>query len=107
MTLGGYFFVIAPKGTPDEVVNLLHCVFKKGLKSESFRPLARKSGFVLDYQGPAELKQRLAADYALFERHPKTDQTSIAYSMINGIKRVDGSRNPRKPAVSGSKSTKE
>jgi tripartite-type tricarboxylate transporter receptor subunit TctC len=68
ITLGGYFFVIAPKDTPDRIVETLHSVFKKAMESEQFRTITSRSGFVLDYQGPDDLRRRLADDYALFGR---------------------------------------
>ncbi len=66
ITLGGYFFVIAPKGTPDSVVRRLHDAFKPALETESFRQAASRAGFVVDYMGPEDLKRRLQDDYLLF-----------------------------------------
>ena len=66
ITLGGYFFIIAPKGTPDAVVQTLHDAFKRALESESFQKAAKASGFVVDYRGPADLTSRLERDYAVF-----------------------------------------
>lgn len=68
ITLGGYFFVIAPKGTPPGVVAKLHDTFKVALESEQFRTIAVRSGFVLDYQSPEALRRRLGEDYAMFGR---------------------------------------
>ncbi len=68
ITLGGYFFIIAPKGTPDAIVQRLHDAFKQALETESFRQAAGRAGFVLDYMGPADLTRRLQDDYLLFGR---------------------------------------
>ena len=66
ITLGGYFFLIAPKGTPDVAAAKLHDAFKRALESESFRRAAAGLGVVVDYAGPEDLRQQLARDYALF-----------------------------------------
>ena len=66
VTLGGYFFLIAPKGTPDAAAAALHDAFKRALESEFFRQAAAGMGVVVDYAGPEALRQQLARDYALF-----------------------------------------
>lgn len=66
IVLGGYFFIIAPRGTPDSVVDTLHGVFMRATEDEQFRTIVTRSGFVLDYQDGAILGLRLAKDYELF-----------------------------------------
>ncbi len=68
ITLGGYFFIIAPKGTPESVLFKLHSVFKKVSEQEKFRDLMSKSGMVMDYQNGLQLRDRLKADYDMFGR---------------------------------------
>ncbi|MHB1132338.1 MAG: tripartite tricarboxylate transporter substrate binding protein [Chloroflexota bacterium] len=66
VTLGGYFFIIAPKGTPPAALTRLHDTFKRALESERFRAWAPGAGLAVDYAGPEALRQQLARDYTLF-----------------------------------------
>ncbi|MDA8218829.1 MAG: tripartite tricarboxylate transporter substrate-binding protein [Dehalococcoidales bacterium] len=65
VTLGGYFCVVGPKGTPGPVVARLHDAFQQALAGPEFQRLAA-AGLVIDYAGPRALGEQLTADYALY-----------------------------------------
>jgi tripartite-type tricarboxylate transporter receptor subunit TctC len=66
LTLGPYHFLVAPRGTPREVIGKLHDVFHAAITAPSFVALAAEEGFTIDYQGPEALAVDLAA---LFEQY--------------------------------------
>ena len=61
-----YQFIIVPKGTPGRVVRVLHDAFMKAIESQAFKEFAAGSGYQVDYEGPEDLRRRLARDYARF-----------------------------------------
>jgi len=66
LTLGPYHFLVAPRGTPREIIGTLHDAFHAAITAPSFVALAAEQGFTIDYQGPEELAVDLAA---LFEQY--------------------------------------
>jgi tripartite-type tricarboxylate transporter receptor subunit TctC len=66
ITLGGYFCVVAPPGTPAPIVTRLHDAFQKALASPEFQKTAAAAGLVPDYAGPEALGEQLRRDFALY-----------------------------------------
>ena len=65
ITLGGFHSIIAPKGTPDAIVQILDAAFKKVWESEAFKKYAANTSLTLIYQGPADLKKRIDTELAI------------------------------------------
>ena len=67
-TIANYRQVLAPKGTPPDVVNTLYAAFKKGVASEKFQTFMKKSASVpLDW-GPEKSRKFLAKQDAQFKK---------------------------------------
>lgn len=66
ITQGLYHYILTAKGTPDQVVQILHDGMKKAIETESFKKFAHDNGYVMDYKGPADLKRELEHDFTLF-----------------------------------------
>ena len=47
--------IFAPKGTPNEVINIFSDAVKKAVESESFKKLCSDTMQIIDYMGPEEL----------------------------------------------------
>ena len=58
----------APKGTPPQVIQILHDAFKKGMEDPAFIENAKSMSVELAYVGPAEFGKLMAADH---ERYAK------------------------------------
>jgi tripartite-type tricarboxylate transporter receptor subunit TctC len=68
ITVANYRQVLAPKGTPPEVVNALYAAFKKAVASEKFQTFMKQSASVpLDW-GPEKSRQFLADQDASFKQ---------------------------------------
>ena len=67
ITLGGFHPIIAPKGTPDAIVQILDVAFKKAWESDAFKKYALNTSLTLIYQSPADLKKRIDAELAISE----------------------------------------
>lgn len=67
-TMGQWRGLAAPKGTPAEVVRILHDAFKKGMEDPAFIKNAADMSVALAYIGPAEFGKLMAADH---ERYGK------------------------------------
>jgi tripartite-type tricarboxylate transporter receptor subunit TctC len=76
----GYYYnsVIAPKGTPENVIRTLDSAFKSALEDPELRQRAAKAGIQFDYLGPAETKKTIKAFY---------DQAGIAMRELGMAKR--------------------
>ena len=68
ITLGVYYPLIVPKGTPKPVVQTLHDAFKKALAEPSFVELMKKSDIDIEYQGPEAITREL---WTSFEQNGK------------------------------------
>lgn len=68
ITLGVYYFLVAPTGTPASIVQTLHDAFKKALAEPAFVALMQKSQIDIDYQGPEAIKRAL---WISFEQNGK------------------------------------
>lgn len=64
ITLGGYLPLIGPKGIPTERISVIHNAFKKALSNKDFLVTMADKGVSIQYQGSAEIKNRLAKDYS-------------------------------------------
>jgi tripartite-type tricarboxylate transporter receptor subunit TctC len=63
ITLGVYYFLVAPKGTPAPVVATLHDVFRRALADPAFVALAEKSQFDIDYRPGEAVTRELWASF--------------------------------------------
>jgi tripartite-type tricarboxylate transporter receptor subunit TctC len=63
ITLGGYLFVVGPRGLPSDVVAFLHQRFKKTMEDPSFVGAMESRGYEIFYEGPEDLKKRLQRDF--------------------------------------------
>ena len=66
--MGQWRGLAAPKGTPPEVIRILHDAFKKGMEDPAFVKNATDMSVALAYIGPAEFGKLMAADH---ERYAK------------------------------------
>ena len=67
-TMGQWRGLAAPKGTPPEVIKVLHDAFKKGMEDPAFMKNAADMSVALAYIGPTEFGKLMAADH---ERYGK------------------------------------
>ena len=67
-SMGQWRGLAAPKGTPPEVIRVLHDAFKKGMEDPAFVKNAADMSVALAYIGPAEFGKLMAADH---ERYAK------------------------------------
>ena len=67
-SMGQWRGLAAPKGTPPEVIRVLHDAFKKGMEDPAFIKNAADMSVALAYIGPAEFGKLMAADH---ERYAK------------------------------------
>jgi tripartite-type tricarboxylate transporter receptor subunit TctC len=63
ITLGVYYSLVLPKGTPQPVVKVIHDAFKKALEEPSFVALMKRSSVDVDYQGPEAVTKELWDSY--------------------------------------------
>ena len=63
ITLGVYYLLIVPKGTPAPVIHTIHDAFKKALAEPSFVALMEKSQIDIEYQGPEAIARELRASF--------------------------------------------
>jgi len=63
-----YMGIIAPKGMPPEMVNLLHEAFKKALEEPEVKESFAKMGLTISYAGPTEFQQEITRDYHEYGR---------------------------------------
>lgn len=63
ITLGVYYPLILPKGTPPSVVKVIHDAFRKGLSEPSFVTMMEKSSIDVDYQGSEAVTKELWTSY--------------------------------------------
>ena len=68
VTLGVYYPLILPKGTPPAVVKILHDAFRKALAEPSFVALMQKGQIDIEYEGPEAVTRAL---WASFEQNAK------------------------------------
>ncbi len=60
------YFMIVPKGTPDEAVSTLDQAFKKVTEDPAFRQFVVDNVYLISYLSPADLQKQLEADYKMF-----------------------------------------
>ncbi len=63
VTMGVYYLLILPKGTPQPVVKVIHDAFKKALEEPSFVALMKKSSIDVEYQGSEAVTKELWESY--------------------------------------------
>ncbi|PKN65956.1 MAG: tripartite tricarboxylate transporter substrate binding protein [Deltaproteobacteria bacterium HGW-Deltaproteobacteria-15] len=64
--MGMWRGLIAPKGTPPDVIKKLHDGFKKGMEDPAFAQKAKDMAVNVSYQGPADFGERIAHDHEFF-----------------------------------------
>ncbi|HXG04305.1 MAG TPA: tripartite tricarboxylate transporter substrate binding protein [Candidatus Binatia bacterium] len=63
LTLGVYYLLIAPRGTPPAIVQVIHDAARKALEEPSFVAMAKQRGYVIESKGPEPLRQELWDSY--------------------------------------------
>lgn len=63
LTLGVYYLLIAPKGTPPAVLKAIHDAARLATDEPVFVTMAKTRGYAIDYRGPDELKKELWVSY--------------------------------------------
>lgn len=63
LSLGVYYLLIAPKGTPQAILRTLHDAAKKAMDEPVFVTMAKTRGYAIEYKGPEALKQELWDSY--------------------------------------------
>lgn len=63
---GFYNMLLAPKGTPEAIVNTLHNAFRKALEDPDVIEKTAKANLPLEYYGPRESRERLNKNYEVF-----------------------------------------
>lgn len=66
ITLGVYYLLIGPKGTPPAIVQKVSAAAKQALQDPAFVTLAQGRGFQIDYKGPEETTKELWDSYKAF-----------------------------------------
>jgi tripartite-type tricarboxylate transporter receptor subunit TctC len=66
--MGQWRGLAAPKGTPPEVIKVLHDAFRRGMDDPTFMKNAADMSVVLSYVGPAEFGRMMAADHARYAK---------------------------------------
>ncbi|HUF91942.1 MAG TPA: tripartite tricarboxylate transporter substrate binding protein [Candidatus Limnocylindria bacterium] len=67
ITLGVYYVLIAPKGTPAAVIDKVSTAARKALEDPGFVTMAKARGFQIDYKGSEDLTKELWDSYRRFE----------------------------------------
>ena len=72
ITLGVYYLLIAPKGTPQGILKTIHDAARHGMGEPVFVTMAKTRGYAIEYKGPDALKQELWDSYRKNEALIKT-----------------------------------
>ena len=64
--MGQWRGLIAPKGTPPDVIKKLHDAFKQGMDDPAFRKNAQDMAVNLHYLGPEAFGKLMASEHELF-----------------------------------------
>jgi tripartite-type tricarboxylate transporter receptor subunit TctC len=64
--MGMWRGLIAPKGTPGDVIKKLHDAFKKGMDDPAFKDKAKDMSVKLSYMGPEDFGKLMAHDHEFF-----------------------------------------
>jgi tripartite-type tricarboxylate transporter receptor subunit TctC len=67
ITLGVYYLLIGPKGTPAPVIQKVSEAARRALEDPGFVAMARARGFAIDYKGPEDMTRELWESYRRFE----------------------------------------
>jgi tripartite-type tricarboxylate transporter receptor subunit TctC len=67
-TQDNYYFVVAPKGTPDEVVAKLAAAIKAAVETSDFTEWAQANGATVQFLDAKDLGDRLQSDYERYEK---------------------------------------
>jgi tripartite-type tricarboxylate transporter receptor subunit TctC len=68
VSISNYRQILAPKGTPKEVMDALYAAFKKAAESEKFQKFMNESGSVPLAWTPAKSKEFLAKQDEMFKK---------------------------------------
>ncbi|WP_102346814.1 tripartite tricarboxylate transporter substrate-binding protein [Bacillus sp. Marseille-P3661] len=58
-----YFGIVAPKGTPKEIIAILHDAFKQSLDDPEVIEIIEKNGVTVDYAGSEDFKNQISTEY--------------------------------------------
>ena len=64
--MGMWRGLVAPKGTPPDVIQKLHEAFKKGMDDPAFTQKAKDMAVNPSYLGPGDFGKRIAGDHEFF-----------------------------------------
>src|SRR5690606_3468843 len=67
-TQDNYYFVVAPKGVPDEIVDKLADAIEATVATPDFTKWAESVGATIQFQDGDELGERLQSDYERYEQ---------------------------------------
>jgi tripartite-type tricarboxylate transporter receptor subunit TctC len=63
---GFYNMLLAPKGTPEAIINTVHQAFRKALEDPDVIDKTAKANLPLEYFGPKESRERLNHNFEVF-----------------------------------------
>jgi tripartite-type tricarboxylate transporter receptor subunit TctC len=66
ITLGVYYLLIGPKGTPPSVIEKVSSAAKKAVEDPAFVTMAKARGFQVDHKGPEDVTKELWDSYRRF-----------------------------------------
>ncbi len=66
ITEGTPYFIAAPKGTPQRILDTLHDTFVKAEKSDFYRKFCLENMFIIELKGAAELKKDIESAYTFY-----------------------------------------
>jgi putative tricarboxylic transport membrane protein len=64
--IGVAYSVFGPKGTPPQVVQVVHDAFKRVIDTDAYKKFALETSSNVEYRGPVELRRQLDRDYVFF-----------------------------------------
>lgn len=67
ITEGSDYFISAPKGTPQDIVDMLYNGLLKAQKTEFYQKFAKDNVVYLTYKGTAEIKKQLDESYIFYK----------------------------------------
>jgi len=77
MTIQGFFGLLAPAGTPPEIVARLNEAMRAALASEAVAKAFSNLGFTTVYSTPGQMAARIAEGRATYDRIVKTRQIRV------------------------------
>jgi len=66
ITFGFYNMILAPKGTPDRIVGIIHDAFRKALSDPAVIERSRTLFLPIEYLGPQDSRRAIDRSYEVF-----------------------------------------